>query len=34
MINQGARMISIIQQKKEKHIYYVELPIPQDVNDQ
>lgn len=35
MINQGAsdRINGLTGGKKEKHIYYVELPIPQDVND-
>ena len=35
MINKGAsdRINSLTGGQKEKHIYYVELPIPQDVND-
>ena len=35
MINKGAsdRINSLTGGRKEKHIYYVELPIPQDVND-
>lgn len=35
MVNLGAsdRINSLTGGQKEKHIYYVELPIPQDVND-
>ena len=35
MVNKGAsdRINSLTGGQKEKHIYYVELPIPQDVND-